>query len=305
MHNKKVAIIGANSYIARNVIYTLGQKYPGVEIVLYDYLPEHVDHSSNYAQVNILDRETLTKVDFSADVIYIFAGKTGSANGFDEYDAFLDINERALLNILYEYRRQGSKAKLVFPSTRLVYKGQPHPLKEDAEKEFKTIYAINKFACETYLKQYNHVYDVQYCIFRICVPYGTMISNASSYGTAEFMLRKASNGENISLYGDGSVRRTLTYMQDLCDVLVEGGLSDDCINDVYNVGGEDLSLREMAEMIASAYGVGVDFVPWPEVALKIESGDTVFDSAKLEAIIGDLTTSRFSDWIKKMNSHAQ
>ena len=94
-------------------------------------------------------------------------------------------------------------------------------------------------------------------------------------------------------------------MQDLCDVLVEGGLSDDCINDVYNVGGEDLSLREMAEMIASAYGVGVDFVPWPEVALKIESGDTVFDSAKLEAIIGDLTTSRFSDWIKKMNSHAQ
>ena len=125
-----------------------------------------------------------------------------------------------------------------------------------------------------------------------------MITNASSYGTAEFMLRKAGSGENISLYGDGSVRRTLTYMQDLCNVLVEGGLSDECVNDVYNVGGEDLSLREMAEMIASKYGVGVDFVPWPEVALKIESGDTVFDSSKLESKIGDLTTSKFADWVK-------
>ena len=295
----KVAIIGANSYIARNVIYTFEQKYPEAELALYDYSPEHVDHRDNYKQVSILDKETLANVDFDCDIIYIFAGKTGSANGFDEYDAFLDINERALLNILSEYRRQESHAKLIFPSTRLVYKGRPGKLAEDDETEFKTIYAINKFACETYLKQYNHVFGVQYCIFRICVPYGTMITSASSYGTAEFMLKRATNGENISLYGDGSVRRTLTYMQDLCNVLVEGGMSESCLNDVYNVGGEDLSLREMAEMIASKYGVSVDYVPWPEIALKIESGDTVFDSTKLEGIIGNLTTSRFADWISQ------
>lgn len=294
---KKIAIIGANSYIARNVIYTFEKKYPGTEIALYDYSPEHVDGRDGYKQVSILDRSTLKAVDFDCDVVYIFAGKTGSANGFDDYDSFLDINERALLNILTEYRQQKSNAKLVFPSTRLVYKGKSGLLKEDDEKEFKTIYAINKFACETYLEQYRNVFGVRYCVFRICVPYGTMISNASSYGTAEFMLRKASNGENISLYGDGSVRRTLTYMQDLCDVLVEGGLSDECVNDVFNVGGEDLSLREMAEMIASKYGVGVDFVPWPEIAAKIESGDTVFDSSKLESRVGNLTSSRFRDWV--------
>jgi UDP-glucose 4-epimerase len=138
---------------------------------------------------------------------------------------------------------------------------------------------------------------VQYCIFRICVPYGTLVSGAASYGTAEFMLNKAKRGEDITLYGDGSQRRTFTYMEDLVDVLVEGGLSDGCLNDVYNVGGEDLSLKEMAEMVAERYGVKVLSVPWPEISLKIESGDTVFDSSKLESVIGRLTNSTFREKI--------
>ena len=105
-------------------------------------------------------------------------------------------------------------------------------------------------------------------------------------------------GESISLYGDGSVRRTLTYMDDLCVTMIKAAVSEYCANDVFNVGGEDYSLKEMAELIAQKYDVGVDFVPWPDVALKIESGDTVFDSSKLDSLIGSYTNSRFTDWVK-------
>jgi len=228
----------------------------------------------------------------------MLVGRTGSVNGFEEYESFIDINERALLNLLDEYRRQNSKARIIYPSTRLVYKGKNGPQKEDAVKEFKTIYAINKFACEQYLEQYHRVYDVQYTIFRICIPYGTLIKEASSYGTADFMLAKAKRGEDISIYGDGSVRRTLTYIDDLCRTLIEGALSEKCANDVFNVGGEDYSLSEMAELIAKKYCVNVAYVTWPEVALKIESGDTVFDSSKLEALKVCCTSSKFADWVK-------
>ena len=75
-------------------------------------------------------------------------GKTGTITGFGNYEEFIDINEKALLNILNEYRNQHSSAKIIYPSTRLVYRGDDMPLKEDAVKEFKTIYAINKYACE-------------------------------------------------------------------------------------------------------------------------------------------------------------
>ena len=189
--------------------------------------------------------------------------------------------------------------KIVFPSTRLVYKGAQGALSEDAQKEFKTIYAMNKFSCENYLYQYSNVFDVRYCIFRICVPYGTLVENASSYGTAEFMLSKAMAGNNITLYGDGCVRRTITHMCDLCNTLAVGGFCDECINDVYNIGGEDYSLAEMALAISSKYNVGIDYVQWPQTALKIESGDTVFDDTKLKNIIGNTINNRFIDWINK------
>jgi len=295
---KKVAVLGANGYIARNLIYVLKRDHPDYMLFLYGREERYVDGEGNYTTVDMTDKESTKKINLNVDIVFMFVGRTGSANGFDEYDSFIDVNERTLLNLLSEYRRQESKARIIYPSTRLVYKGKPGPQKENTEKEFKTVYAINKYACEQYLEQFHRVYDVQYTILRICIPYGTLIPNASSYGTAEFMLAKATKGENISLYGDGSVRRTLTYMDDLCITMIEAALSDKCANDVFNVGGEDYSLKEMAEFIAKKYGVGIDYVPWPNIALKIESGDTVFDSEELDQAIGNYISHRFIDWIK-------
>ncbi len=294
----KIVVLGANGYIARNLVYVLRRDYPEYELSLYGCEEISADGDPNYSVVDMTNKESIRHLDLSCDIIFMFVGKTGSANGFDEYDTFIDINERTLLNLLYEYRRQESKARIIFPSTRLVYKGKHFPLKESAEKEFKTIYAINKYACEKYLEQFHRVYNIQYSIFRICVPYGTLIPKASSYGTAEFMLSKATNGENISLYGDGSARRTLIYIDDLCKIMIAGALSKKCANNVYNIGGEDYSLKEMAELIANKNGVGVEYVDWPDVAAKIESGDTVFDSEKLNKAIGYYPISKFVDWIK-------
>lgn len=300
---KKIAIIGANSYIARNVIYSikkLNESNNEFELFLYDFGDKQVDGYSNYTKLSILDSESIKNIDLSCDIVYMFVGKTGAAAGFDDYNTFIDVNERALLNLLNEYRRQKSKAKIIFPSTRLVYKGSDIPLKENSEKEFKTIYAINKWACENYLLQFHNVFDLKYCIFRICVPYGTLISGASSYGTAEFMLQKAVSGQNISLYGDGLARRTLTYMGDLCNYLIQGGLCEECCNDVYNIGGEDYSLKEMAVLIAKKYKVGIDYIPYPEVAERIESGSTIFNSEKLDKLIKIKNNTKFINWLQTL-----
>lgn len=295
---KKIAVLGANGYIARNLVYVLQRDYPDYELFLYGIEPVSTDHHDNYVMVDMTSSESVRKIDFSCDVMFMLVGRTGTLNGFDQYDSFIDLNERTLLNLLNEYRRQGSAARIVFPSTRLVYRGKPGPQKEDAEKEFRTVYAINKYACEQYLEQFHRVFNVQYTILRICVPYGTLIEDASSYGTAEFMLGKATRGENITLYGDGAMRRTLTFMGDLCATMIKAALSEKCANDVFNIGGEDYSLKEMAELIAEKYGVGVEYIPWPELSYKIESGDTVFDSAKLDALTGDNRKHSFADWVK-------
>ena len=294
----KITILGANSYIARNLIQILNRTPEKYEVSLYDREEEHKDGNKNYHSLNILNKQEVAELDFECDILYMFVGRTGTVQGFDEYDNFIDVNERALLNVLDTCRQQNSKARIIFPSTRLVYKGMPGKLKEDAEKEFKTVYAANKYSCEQYLKMYENVYGISYRIFRICIPYGTIIPGAKSYGTAEFFLSKAENGEDITLYGDGSQRRTLTYMEDLCNAMIQGAESDALGNDVYNIGGEDYSLDEMAKLIGTYYGVGVSYVEWPEAALKTESGDTVFDSEKLDTKAKITYPMKFEDWIK-------
>lgn len=293
----KVAIVGANSYIARNLLHVIKKLKPECKVKLYDYTETHVDGESNYIKINILDRKSVSKIDMNCDAVFMFAGKTGSTEGFDNYDTFVNVNEIGLLNLIDEYRMQKSMAKIIYPSTRLVYKGSDKPLAEDAPKEFKTIYSINKFACEQYLEQYSQIYGVKYCIFRICIPYGTLIPGASSYGTISFMLNMASEGKNITLYGNGSTRRTFTHIEDVCTNLIDGAFSDKCVNDVFNIGGEDMSLKKVAELIAREYGVKVENVPYPDIAKMIESGDTVFNAGKL-ANTGIRSRFKIEEWIK-------
>ncbi len=280
----KITIIGANSYIGRNLIFEIHQRKINAELKLYDYADVQSDGENNYHKIDILDKRSVSKIDFNCDIIYMFVGKTGTLAGFDNYNEFIDINEKALLNVLKEYRNQKSSAKIIYPSTRLVYKGSVSSLGEDDEKEFKTIYAVNKYACEQYLKMFNNLYGIKYCIFRICVPYGSLLPDISSYGTIGFMLNKAKNGQNITLYGDGNARRTFTHIKDLCDILINGAISEKCLNDVYNIGGKDMSLKEIAGIIAQKYNVNIDYIDYPSEQFKIESGDTVFDDRKLQKL---------------------
>ena len=312
MRNKiRIIIIGANSYIARNFIYYLYHKYKDIlDILLYDKDIKHLDNYSSYHSINLLDKQSLEKINFNCDFIYLFSGITGTMQGFSEYELFVKLNELGLLNVLDYMRHKKSKAVLIFPSTRLVYKGVLNKkLDEDATKEFKSIYAINKFACEQYLKLFQSLYDINYTIFRICVPYGSLISRNKSYGTISNFLEKASNGDNIIIYGDGQQKRTFIYIGDLCEALYEGAISGKCNNDVFNIGGADcMSIYDAALGIAKLFKVNVRSSQWPADALSIETGDTIFCSRKFDSKIMMEYKTNYREWllteslVKKMKS---
>lgn len=293
----KITIIGANSYIARNLIYYIKQNEQLAELYLYDRANIHKDGLENYWQMDVTEPKSFDRIHFDCDVIFLFTGMVGTLQGFDLADEFIDVNEKVLIQLLNAYRNKNSKAKIIFPSTRLVYKGNHLPLAEDAEKEFKTVYAMNKFACENYLSMYHNIFHIPYCILRIGIPYGTMVEKVDSYGTIEFFLKKASAGEEITLYGDGEQRRTFTHIEDLCKILWNVAVDATIQNEVFNVGGENASLKEVAEKIAQKYNVGLRHIPWPAKNLLIESGDTVFDAAKLEQKINCSYQYTIDKWI--------
>ena len=291
----RCAVIGGKGFIGKHLVYYLKKK--GHQVASYDVVESEEE---GYIRIDMTDVNSVAAMNLDVDYVFMFAGLTGTYAGFDAYEKYMAINELALLNLLDAIRKSAFRPKVMFPSTRLVYKGVDKPLKEEDEKESKTIYAANKIACEGYLQAYRDSFDIPYTVFRICIPYGNLLSNDYSFGTVGFFIKQAKAGRDITLYGGGSIKRTFTHMEDLCYQVIEGAFAKGSDGGIYNVGGEILSLKDAAEIIAGKYGVKVTAVPWPERDLRIESNHTYFDDTKIQALLGGMTYKRLEDFSKDL-----
>ena len=227
----KVAVLGANGYIGKHFVKYLKDRF---SIIANSYDISEFSDLPSYHCVDLTDKVAVDSIDLDVDYIFMFAGMTGTYAGFDSYEKYININEIALLNLLDAIRKSEYRPKVIFPSTRLVYKGYDKPLKEGDEKECKTIYAANKIACEGYLQAYSDSFDIPYTVFRICIPYGNLLSNDYSFGTIGFFIKQAMAGKDITLYGGGTIKRTFTHMEDLCRQVIEGAFNPESNGEIYD-----------------------------------------------------------------------
>lgn len=295
------SIVGANGYLGRHLCVLLHSR--GYKVNAYGKSDERnkaIPSDLSYQKIDITDKENVKQINLDVDFVFIFSGLTGTQVGFERYEEFIQVNEIGFLNILNEISQVSRKPQVIFPSTRLVYKGASLPLSENDTKETKTIYAANKLNCEHLLQAYSNYFSFPYSIFRLCVPYGNLFDDNFSYGTVGYFINKASNNESIVLFGDGSLQRTFTHVESFCNQLVNAIEKEASKNEIFNVAGETLSLLEAATIVAKKYNVNVEFIEWPNADLKLESGDTVFNSEKINSLIGFREERSFENWIKSL-----
>lgn len=294
---KKSILIGSNGYLGKHLAFFLEQE--GFENANFDIHPQAATGIRNYKKIDITNENDFFELNPDIDFIFFFAGLTGTSAGFDDYKKFISVNEIGLLNLLNWMRKITCKARIIFPSTRLVYKGVKNtPLLEESPKETKTIYAANKLNAENLLWMYHNAFDIDYTVFRICVPYGNLFDARFSYGTLGFFLSKAQNGDDITLYGDGLIGRTFTHVLDISDAIVRAIQNEKTKNGIFNIGGENLTLLEVAKLVAEKFGVGIQFTDWPAMPLKLESGDTIFEDTRLRSVISLPYRHSIAQWIK-------
>ena len=102
----------------------------------------------------------------------------------------------------------------------------------------------------------------------------------------------------IRIYGDGSLRRTYTHVEDLCDQILHSCLAVSTRNQTLNAFGEDVSLRTVAGAIAKKYGAMLEFTPFPDKDLRIESGHTVFDASRLLGLFEVRLKHKIAAWLE-------
>src|SRR5258708_33839038 len=117
----KAIVFGSNGYIGKHLAFELFKK--DYKLTLCDVQESSSLTFGSYRKSDVTDKNLFDSLDLEADFIFFFAGLTGTYTAYDKYEQFIDINEKGLLHLLNAMRRVKSKARLVFPSTRLVYKG--------------------------------------------------------------------------------------------------------------------------------------------------------------------------------------
>jgi UDP-glucose 4-epimerase len=91
-------------------------------------------------------------------------------------------------------------------------------ISEDLPLRPLTPYGATKAACEMLLSGYGGSYGMQACALRLTNVYGGGMAHKDSF--VPRLMRAALSGEYVQVYGDGTQRRDLVHVSDVCRALV-------------------------------------------------------------------------------------
>ena len=243
--------------------------------------------AGGYAHVLTASRQELDLLDQRAvhewlqahkpDYLFIAAAKVGGIQANNVYRAdFLYQNLMIEGNLIHGAHLAGVQRLMFLGSSCIYPKLAPQPLREDSLltgplEPTNEPYAIAKIAgiklCESYNRQYGRQY-VSAMPTNLYGPNDNYDLNNSHVLPA--LIRKAHEAKargnhELVVWGTGTPLREFLYVDDLADAcvhLMESGADDVLVN----VGvGEDVSIRQLAELVCEV--VGFD-------------GQLVFDTSK-------------------------
>lgn len=200
------------------------------------------------------------------DVAVIAAAKVGGIYANSVYPAdFIEINLAIALNTIRAAYKSGVKRLLFLGSTCIYPRMAPQPIPESALltselEKTNEAYAIAKIAglklCEFYRKQYGVCYHsaMPTNLYGPGDNYHSKNSHVLPALIRRFYEAKKSGAKEVTLWGTGTPLREFLHVDDLADACV-CLLELDNPPDLVNLGsGEEVSIRELAEIVADAVG---------------------------------------------------
>ncbi len=227
----------------------------------------NVTHLLDRPNFELIRHDITVPIFLELDQIYNLA--CPAAPGHYQYNPIKTVKTSILgaMNVLGMAKR--CQAKVLQASTSEVY-GDPevHPQIESYRGNVNPIgpracYDEGKRAAETLFMDYHRMNRVNVRIVRIFNTYGPRMHPFDGRVVSNF-IRQALNGEEITLFGDGSQTRSFCYRDDLVEAIIRMmNASDDFVGPV-NIGNPgEYTIRELAEMTVELTGAKSRLVQKP------------------------------------------
>jgi len=211
------------------------------------------------------------------DQVYLAAAKVGGILANSNSPAeFIYQNVLIQANVIHEAYRAGVKRLLFLGSSCIYPRHAPQPIREESLlsgplEPTNRAYAVAKIAGIEMCASYNRQFDMRFLAAMPTNLYGTgdHYNLQDSHVIPALILKmheaKLSGANNVTVWGTGAPRREFLCSEDAADACIflinlpdpqlDRLVAADHSFPVVNVGsGEDLTIRELAELIADVVG---------------------------------------------------
>ncbi len=295
--NKRVLVTGGLGFIGSNLAIRLVKL--GAKVTILDSMIE--DYGGNFfniapvkhkVTVNISDMRDKHGINYlvrDQDIIFNLAGQLSHIDSMTDPYADLEINCTAQLSLLEAVRHHNPKAVVVLTSTRQIY-GKPNYLPVDEAHPINPVdvNGINTAAGEWYHTLYHNVYGLKTVSLRLTNTFGPrQLMKHNRQGFIPFFIRLLIEGKTINLFGDGKQVRDINDVDDVVAALLLSGMNPKAIGQVYNLGGEPISLLDLTKLMIKVNGKGkYTLTPFPPEKKRIDIGDYYGDYTKIKTELG-------------------
>ncbi|OGP50888.1 MAG: hypothetical protein A2Y79_14210 [Deltaproteobacteria bacterium RBG_13_43_22] len=215
----------------------------------------------------------------------------------------LETNVTPQIHFLESLRAHNPQTRVIYIGTRAQF-GQALtiPITEETPPNPKDIYAASKQVVEWYHLLYQKICGLRVTSLRLGNTYGPRHQmRHPQYGVQNFLIRLALEDQELKVFGDGSQKREMIYIDDIIACLLLLGENPLCVDQIYCVGSaESITFLQLVEAIIRACGSGrYTHVPWPEDRKTIEVGDVVTDFSKLTGHTGWKPTTLLDEGLNR------
>jgi len=258
--NRPILVTGGAGFIGSHLVGSL--LADGVPVVCVDNFNDFYDPAvkrSNIApfagnplftlvEADIRDLDAMhTAFDCRPVQVVHLAARAGVRPSVEQPLLYLDVNERGTLNLLECCREHGVNS-FIFASSSSVYGvNSKVPFSTDDKIALPiSPYAATKCAGELMCHTYHHLYGIHATCLRFFTVYGPR--QRPDLAIHKFA-RLMAAGEELPVYGDGSMRRDFTYIDDII-AGVRSAMAKDYPFEIFNLGNSNpISVMELVALL--------------------------------------------------------
>ncbi len=300
----RILLLGATGFIGTNLVLRLAEDTTNEITVVgkdgfqFDMFSRLSAQNIRFIQSNVCFETDFNELLRDADIVYHLLSTSVPTTSNIHVAEELKANVLLSANLFEACVHQGVKKVVFLSSGGTVYgRDVVCPLAEDAPTNPITSYGLQKLTIEKLLYLYHYMHHLDYRIIRLSNPYGPFQQPNGILGAVTTFTYKALRGEEIHVYGDGSVVRDFIYIDDAIRGILKI-VDGESQYRTFNLGcGYGTSIKTVLDTISKVLGVKLN-VRYSE-ARSVDVPVNYLDIQRYENTFGKLNPVSLETGIKR------